>query len=69
MLDPFVGIGHSALAAKQCAIGHFIGFDIDREYLSVARQAVDRGMIQPPQGLVNQSRKGEKKDQRQPTLL
>jgi site-specific DNA-methyltransferase (adenine-specific) len=69
MLDPFVGIGHSALAAKQCAIGHFIGFDIDREYLSVARQAVDRGMIQPPQGLVNQSRKGKKKDQRQPTLL
>src|SRR5256886_15600441 len=31
MLDPFLGIGHSALAAKQCGIGSFIGCAIDRE--------------------------------------
>jgi site-specific DNA-methyltransferase (adenine-specific) len=40
MLDPFLGIGHSALAAKQCKIGRFIGFDVDAEYLKVARSAL-----------------------------
>lgn len=40
MLDPFLGIGHSAVAAKECGIGHFIGFDIDEDYLSVARWAI-----------------------------
>ena len=41
VLDPFLGIGHSALAAKQCGIGHFIGFDIDREYINLARKALN----------------------------
>ena len=40
MLDPFVGIGHSALAARQCGLRHFIGFDIDAEYLDVARKVL-----------------------------
>lgn len=40
MLDPFLGIGHAALAAKQCGIARFIGFDIDAEYMAVARKAV-----------------------------
>jgi len=40
MLDPFLGIGHSAVAAKTCGIRKFIGFDIDEEYVSVARQRV-----------------------------
>lgn len=40
MLDPFVGIGHSVLAAKQCGIGQFIGFDIDEDYLDVALASV-----------------------------
>jgi site-specific DNA-methyltransferase (adenine-specific) len=38
MLDPFVGIGHSALAAKECGVRKFVGFDIDPAYLKVARQ-------------------------------
>ena len=38
MLDPFLGIGHSALAAKQCGIGRFYGFDIDAGYVAVARR-------------------------------
>jgi site-specific DNA-methyltransferase (adenine-specific) len=38
MLDPFLGIGHSALAAKQCGIGRFYGFDIDPGYVAVARR-------------------------------
>jgi site-specific DNA-methyltransferase (adenine-specific) len=47
MLDPFLGIGHSALAAKQCGIGKFIGFDIDPDYVEVARNAVQKGIMQP----------------------
>ncbi len=40
VMDPFVGIGHSAVAAKECGIQNFIGFDIDAEYLAVAREAL-----------------------------
>jgi site-specific DNA-methyltransferase (adenine-specific) len=40
MLDPFLGIGHAALAAKECEIARFIGFDIDAGYMTVARDAV-----------------------------
>jgi site-specific DNA-methyltransferase (adenine-specific) len=57
MLDPFLGIGHSALAAKQCGIGHFIGFDIDSEYVEVARRAVESGVIQPTMGLLRQAQR------------
>ncbi len=39
MLDPFVGIGNSAVAARRCGIRRFIGFDIDSEYVRVARVA------------------------------
>jgi site-specific DNA-methyltransferase (adenine-specific) len=37
VMDPFLGIGHSAVAAKQCGAGRFIGFEIDKEYLAEAR--------------------------------
>jgi len=47
MLDPFLGIGHSALAAKRCGVGQFIGFDIDAEYVMVARRALESGLTQP----------------------
>jgi len=40
MLDPFLGIGHSALAAKQWGVGKFYGFDIDDEYRKVAEKSV-----------------------------
>ncbi|MEO6871026.1 MAG: site-specific DNA-methyltransferase [Chthoniobacterales bacterium] len=36
MLDPFLGIGNSALAARQCGLTNFIGFEIDEEYLAEA---------------------------------
>ncbi len=65
MLDPFVGIGHSALAAKECAIGHFIGFDIDAEYLRVTRQAIDR----PTPELHHHGSPRKKTNQPQPTLF
>jgi site-specific DNA-methyltransferase (adenine-specific) len=37
MLDPFLGIGHSASAAAACGVAHFIGFEIDAGYLAEAR--------------------------------
>lgn len=37
VLDPFVGIGHAAQAAKHCGVSRFIGFDIDADYLATAR--------------------------------
>jgi len=39
MIDPFLGIGNSAVAARECGIGKFIGFEIDEEYLVVAKAA------------------------------
>lgn len=43
VLDPFLGIGHSAVAAKECGdlVSHFIGFDIDEEYMKVAADQVE----------------------------
>jgi site-specific DNA-methyltransferase (adenine-specific) len=38
MLDPFLGIGNSAVAAKQCGVKTFIGFEIDEEYLAEANR-------------------------------
>ena len=45
MLDPFLGIGHSALAAKECGIKHFIGFEIDPEYVRVAKASLKPSQI------------------------
>jgi hypothetical protein len=38
VLDPFLGIGHSAYGAKECPdlVSSFKGFDIDEEYIKVA---------------------------------
>lgn len=38
MLDPFLGIGNSAAAAKRCRVKNFIGFEIDEEYLAEAKR-------------------------------
>jgi site-specific DNA-methyltransferase (adenine-specific) len=62
MLDPFLGIGHSALAAKQCDIGHFIGFDIDAEYMKVARRALEKGFTEPTSVLLKHPRKRSQED-------
>ena len=42
VLDPFLGIGHSAFAAKECGdlVSNFIGFDIDAEYIRVASEVL-----------------------------
>jgi site-specific DNA-methyltransferase (adenine-specific) len=38
MLDPFLGIGNSAVAAERCGIKKFIGFEIDEAYLAEAKR-------------------------------
>jgi len=37
VLDPFNGIGNTALAAAECGVGRFVGFDIDKAYLAEAK--------------------------------
>jgi site-specific DNA-methyltransferase (adenine-specific) len=43
VMDPFLGIGHSALAAKKCGVARFIGFEIDAEYLGEAKGLLNDG--------------------------
>src|SRR5436309_1982125 len=38
MLDPFLGIGNSAVAAQRCSVIRFIGFEIDESYLTEAKR-------------------------------
>ena len=40
MMDPFVGIGSSAVAALETEVTTFIGFDIDPDYVAEALKAV-----------------------------
>jgi site-specific DNA-methyltransferase (adenine-specific) len=41
MLDPFLGIGNSAIAAKRCGVKKFIGFEIDETYLAEAKRRIE----------------------------
>ncbi len=36
VMDPFLGIGHSALAAREAGVSEFIGFELDRTYIDQA---------------------------------
>lgn len=38
MLDPFLGIGHSALAAKETGIGEFWGFELEPEFFALSQE-------------------------------
>ena len=40
MLDPFLGIGNSAVAAQRCGVAIFIGFEIDEQYLTEAKRRI-----------------------------
>jgi site-specific DNA-methyltransferase (adenine-specific) len=44
MLDPFLGIGTSAVAARECGVATFIGFEIDEAYLEEAKRRVAEGV-------------------------
>ena len=39
-LDPFLGIGNSAVAAQRCGVREFIGFEIDKTYLTEAKRRI-----------------------------
>lgn len=43
MLDPFLGIGNSAIAAQRCDVKKFIGFEIDDLYLAEAKRRITGG--------------------------
>jgi site-specific DNA-methyltransferase (adenine-specific) len=45
LLDPFLGIGSSALAAKRLGIASCTGFEIDEDYLRVARERLAEALI------------------------
>ena len=45
LLDPFMGIGHSAEAARELGVGHCIGFDIDEGYLQNACERLNAELI------------------------
>jgi site-specific DNA-methyltransferase (adenine-specific) len=47
VLDPFVGIGNSAVAAQELGIAKFIGFDIDPYYISIAKSKVVQPLLIP----------------------
>ncbi len=40
MVDPFLGIGNSAMAAENCGVKKFIGFEIDEDYLAEAKRRI-----------------------------
>jgi site-specific DNA-methyltransferase (adenine-specific) len=37
-LDPFLGLGSSAIAARHCGVRSFVGFEIDDYYLTLAEE-------------------------------
>jgi site-specific DNA-methyltransferase (adenine-specific) len=41
MLDPFLGIGNSAVAAQRCGVKKFIGFEIDENYLAEVKRRLN----------------------------
>ncbi len=48
MLDPFLGLGNSALAAQRCAVPAFVGFEIDEAYLSEAKRRLAEASTTAP---------------------
>jgi site-specific DNA-methyltransferase (adenine-specific) len=69
VLDPFLGIGHSGLAAKQCQVRQFIGFDVDAEYVTVARTALEKGFMEPTPELLAAMPPRRRKGRKEPETL
>jgi len=47
MMDPFLGIGHAAIAAAGMNVDRFVGFDIDEAYLLEACERLGTELIRP----------------------
>jgi DNA modification methylase len=41
MVDPFLGIENSAVAAQRCGAKKFIGFEIDETYLAEVKRRLE----------------------------
>jgi site-specific DNA-methyltransferase (adenine-specific) len=48
VMDPFLGIGTSAVAAAELGIRNFTGYEIDEEYLKVARELLAQAIPEEP---------------------
>lgn len=49
-MDPFLGIGHAALAARSYGAAKFIGFEIDSAYFDEAQRQVSTTACEPEAG-------------------
>src|SRR5438874_11089289 len=56
MLDPFLGIGNSAVAAQRCGVKNFIGFEIDQTYLAEAKRSLGSARVSRAGDCVARSR-------------
>jgi site-specific DNA-methyltransferase (adenine-specific) len=54
-VDPFVGLGASAVAAARCGLP-FIGFDVDEQYLSTASRRVEAALTPSVRPVVRRRR-------------
>jgi site-specific DNA-methyltransferase (adenine-specific) len=69
VLDPFLGIGHAALAARDCGVSRFIGFDIDSEYVEIASAAVGLAPARSGPAAKGGPARRRKGDAREPLLF
>ena len=44
-LDPFVGLGNAAVAAYECGINRFLGFDIEIDYLNYSQESIEERVL------------------------
>jgi site-specific DNA-methyltransferase (adenine-specific) len=63
MLDPFVGLGTSAVAAVKCGVPEFDGIDIDKHYIDEAKRrisqlAIANGRVEVIEQEMERSREG-----------
>ena len=47
VLDPFLGLGSSAIAAYECKVRSFVGFDLEQEFLRYAQARLDESARAP----------------------
>jgi site-specific DNA-methyltransferase (adenine-specific) len=59
VLDPFIGAGATALAAKRLG-RQYIGIDVDEEYIKIAKEKLQEVKFMEPKGYVYQYKTGKK---------
>ena len=69
LMDPFLGIGHAALAARRCGIREFVGFDIDPSYVKLARAALLNGSTEPTVDMLEHAVRPHRKRREEEKML